>query len=111
MSAAGRVSTSPVAMARQCVAAFRPSLAGICGSVITRASTGGREEGTRTRESGGARCCASHGEPSCGRTPVRSRGGGNGNVPLTSTQLAQVRDGGGVGVLGRAMDGVWAATT
>jgi hypothetical protein len=42
---------------------------------------------------------------------MRSRGGGNDNVPLTSVQLAQVRDGGGGGVPGGAVDGVWAAAT
>jgi hypothetical protein len=76
------VSTSSAAMAQQYAAVFRPGLASIYGSIITRASTGVRKEGTSARKSGGAQCCAGHGEPSRGRTPARSRGGGNGNVTL-----------------------------
>jgi hypothetical protein len=41
----GHESSPAAAMAWRCAAMFRPSLAGVCGSVITRASTGDREEG------------------------------------------------------------------
>jgi hypothetical protein len=69
-------------MAWQCAAAFRSGLAGICGSVITRASTRGREEGTCAREvevHGAVLATVNH---DGGDDPVSSERKQASNVPL-----------------------------